>query len=816
MMGIDRTMPGTGVGWGKQSRDSRHMSVADPSKLKSSKPGSPATTASRPGSRQVESSSAMWLDRNPQEFLRMMRKTASEPQLLPAKPKRSAAADASGEKQSARKSEVRATDIIAAQKKADAEKEAKDLETAERNSYVFQQQYSQLVNQRVQKTAQCESLTEQAKQATKETELLEGEVEVLRYRLATLKHEVGAMEAEMVMEIDTTPRYEHMSRRSRKAVEQLADRCVKPQRELVELLTKMKRKGGSHLSTQFESEALLQAVERLGVQLQGRHKFNAKEIEQLKVESADAKESQEVLKDIMLRRHESSLQLSGDKSAEEEAALAQAAGEMGGKSAARAIEKVYTRERVAEIERQYAKLSAAFAETDPELLVERVLRMTTGSQSEKVENMNRDAEAAKERAAVLRDELLQHQTRLEEMRFEGDGRSSGFLVLTPRGENVMDYGGDEEVIDKGDRIRGSARLAAEAVERYRRLALLITSASISLSGMMHTASPIPAPNGVPKSLEGVSGGGTIPLHATPEALEHVEQRLLSTANQFERVAVKPNANQAPEFVDKAAKKAVRAYNTGYARHVASWSSPNGSRATSRHMTPRSGPMPPDEGDEEGDDGAPSAAPPSPTEEMADGGAGGLFASISGPTSPTPNLEEANEKIGMVSLPKARGSRGAIASRGSDKSSKAGTDSKNRSPRTILPPLPMAALAPASANGLPPPPSNMFNQMNRAKSGEFGSALHLAHVTKMQLDFGDQSNNIRIPLTLEEEDEDDVAADDDDDDDAEEDLLAEKPRRGGRQPAAGAKPAGKGALKASAEGGAAKGAPPKKKGVTIKK
>ena len=50
--------------------------------------------------------------------------------------------------------------------------------------------------------------------------------------------------------------------------------------------------------------------------------------------------SQEVLKDIMLRRHESSLQLSGDKSAEEEAALAQAAGEMGGKSAARAIEKV--------------------------------------------------------------------------------------------------------------------------------------------------------------------------------------------------------------------------------------------------------------------------------------------------------------------------------------------------------------------------------------------------------------------------------------------------------------------------------------------
>jgi len=171
---------------------------------------------------------------------------------------------------------------------------------------------------------------------------------------------------------------------------------------------------------------------------------------------------------------------------------------------------------------------------------------------------------------------------------------------------------------------------------------------------------------------------------------------------------------------------------------------------------------------------------------------------------------------MVSLPKARGSRGAIASRGSDKSSKAGTDSKNRSPRTILPPLPMAALAPASANGLPPPPSNMFNQMNRAKSGEFGSALHLAHVTKMQLDFGDQSNNIRIPLTLEEEDEDDVAADDDDDDDAEEDLLAEKPRRGGRQPAAGAKPAGKGALKASAEGGAAKGAPPKKKGVTIKK
>ncbi len=249
----------------------------------------------------------------------MVRKSASEPQLEQRpKPKRAMDKQENG---TARKSEVRASDIIAAQKKADAQKEAKDLLTAERTAYSMQQQHCQLVNQRVLKQAQCDALKGKAAQVTRETELLVGELDALRTRLVTLEHEVKAMESEMALEVDTTPRYEHMRNRTRHALEQVADRCVQPQRELVELLTQMTRKGGSHLSEQFNAQSLLQAVERLGIQLQTRNKYNELEIAQLRSERGELGESQEALREIMLRRHESSLQLSGDKSAEEEAAL---------------------------------------------------------------------------------------------------------------------------------------------------------------------------------------------------------------------------------------------------------------------------------------------------------------------------------------------------------------------------------------------------------------------------------------------------------------------------------------------------------------
>ena len=312
--GIERTPQGTQHSWGKQSRGSRHAAVQDPSKIsRSSRLDSPSTGS------QTGGELAMWLDRNPQEFLRMVRKSASEPQ-LEQRPKPKRMPD-DPEKGTVRKSEVRASDIIAAQKRADLEKEAKDLLTAERTAYAKQDQHCQLVNQRGLKQTQLEDLKHKAARATLETDLMVGELDALRTRLAMLQHEVKTMEIEMALEVDTTPRYEHMRDRTRLDVEEVANRCMPPTRELAELLTQMTRIGGSHYTEQFAARSLLQAVERLGLQLQARNKYNEHEIAQLQLEKGVTAESKEAVRDIMRRKHESSLQMSGDKTAEEEANL---------------------------------------------------------------------------------------------------------------------------------------------------------------------------------------------------------------------------------------------------------------------------------------------------------------------------------------------------------------------------------------------------------------------------------------------------------------------------------------------------------------
>ena len=90
--------------------------------------------------------------------------------------------------------------------------------------------------------------------------------------------------------------------------------------------------------------------------------------------------------------------------------------------------------------------------------------------------------------------------------------------------------------------------------------------------------------------------------------------------------------------------------------------------------------------------------------------------------------------------------------------------------------------------MPPPPASLFAQMGMARGGEFGSAIHLAHVTKLQLDYGENGgNNIRIPLTLGSDDEE--PDDDDEDDDIAQDGRMAGARggpiaRGARLPPAG--------------------------------
>ena len=143
------------------------------------------------------------------------------------------------------------------------------------------------------------------------------------------------------------------------------------------------------------------------------------------------------------------------------------------------MEKRYTRERLNEIERQYDKLSSVFGTSSPDELVGRVRLLTTGSESEKVEALHQEAMVAKAKQEVLHDELLQHQRRLEVIRFEGEGSNPGFLLLTPRGDNVMDYGGDDEVVEVGDQCKRSAQKEQEAAERYRRVALILTDISIA-------------------------------------------------------------------------------------------------------------------------------------------------------------------------------------------------------------------------------------------------------------------------------------------------------------------------------------------------
>jgi hypothetical protein len=499
----------------------------------------------------------------------------------------------------------------------------------------------------------------------------------------------------------------------------------------------------------------------------------------------------------------------------------QAANSITGKTAALAVEKVYSRERINDILFKYGKLSAAFNETEPEELVDKVLRMCTGSESEKVEHLNRDAQKAKDREERLRDEILQLQRKREMMRFDGEADTTGFLVLTPRGENVMDYGGDDEVIALGGQLKDSARKAAEAVERYRKVALLLTSGSIALSGLMSVVKVLKPPNGVPASLTTAAEGGSIPMHATPEALDHVAERLLSTTSQFEKLASAPHANQAPEFIDKAARQAVRAYNEGYPRIVSSWTEPaSSSRATSRGMTPRHGPVPPEEGDEGGLEGWP---PPtlvdglvSPTEGI--GSPTSLTVSAEGlGQESSSSLYEGNQGMSLVRVGKQRVSRtlGSHASGG-------GGPVASKTSRTVLPPLTASALAPASSASAPmpsPPPLSLFAQMGMARGGEFGSATHLAHVAKMQLDFGETSgNNIRIPLALGSDDEDGPV--DDSDDDATEDGKPVGDRgsvvpRGARLPPAGKSGQNtKAPAQAEAGGGASASPKPPKKSKSV--
>ena len=748
------------TGFDKQSRSSRHASMHDPTNIKrSSHEGSRESTPSRPVSRQNRSASVLWLDKKPSDFLRSVRQmqpSASEPALgkgakkggsgsLPAIKRTGAVGGAGDGQPSKRRSEINATGMIEAQKKADAEKELKDLIAAEIRADRMRQDHCHLVNQRIMKEAKHVTLVDQAANTASELAAKTSELDALRARLAVVEREAHELEEELLLEIDTTPRYKHIHNRAQLLVTEAVERCTKPKLDLEELIEKMERRGCSHLSVAFDAKSKSQALTRLSEVLAGRQVEHKAELAQLHVELDEKSEAQKAIADIMRTKHETAQKLRGDKDAEEEEALRNSASTISGAALSQKMEKTYTRDRANEIERMYIKLSNFFGTETPDDLVEKMVRYCSGTSDEQMAALNEEAEAAKVRQDELREELLTCQRRLETLRFEGEGTNPGYIVFTPRGENVMAYGGDEEVEAAGDQLKASVESEAVLVEKYRKHALLLTNISICLGGMLGTTSMVPLPTDkVPAELVGMANGGiTLPLHSTPAALELVEERLYSTSEEFQVAAAAPHLTQPPEAIDMAAAEAVAAYLVPNAHrnltlHVASWS-----EVGSTQQTPMS-----------------SARSQRRTVNAPDESFDPFR--IDSPPLASPASGSPDGTMSMFSLPKAKPS--SPQSRGQSRGSSSVPTLRVDAPEGgVLPPLPGAPPPPPSATGSKSPGFSLGSLKG------FGSASHLAHVSNLQLELGQVGgNNIRIPLYEDSDEDGEGDAGEADDDDEEED------------------------------------------------
>ena len=703
--------------------------------------------------------SLVWLDRNPREFVRM-RKTMSEPALRGANsgklPKigKGASAGAEAEEKPRRKGAT-ATEIIAAQEKEDAEKEKKDLYNAGQRAERLRQEHCMLVNERGLKERQHQKASEKLEVALGEAAAKAMELEVLKARFAMLEEEMHELEHELQLEVDTTPRYEHMQKRTQKASLEAADRCAVPQRELERVLGQLRRKGMSHATAQLEAESIMHAAARMEKDFDKRAAHREADISTLRKEYTEKLSAQQVVRDMMIKKQIDAFKAAGDEDTDKERELLAAAARTTTGSVATHVEKTYTREKIAEIERAYAKLAATFACEETDELTRKVIRMMSGSESEKVEELHAQADVFKARGERLREEVLQQRRLLETLRYEGEGSSPGYLILTPRGEGVIDCGGDEEVVAMGGKLKGIAAWAGAAAERHRHLEGLLTGVSVALSGLLGTTKIIPEPKDAePGTLELVQGS-TIPMLATDEALRHVEARLLSTTGGFELVKDRPHLMQPPEMLNAAAEAAVQAYINKEALHVQTWSV-GGSSKASQVQTPRAAaadPALPPGGDgaassasiEVGDDaqtmmgGVPMMMDGTPAgagfEELAP--APGLPPAPSAPSmfgrgTPSPPLPGgAADGLSMLSLPKARPAKGA-------KRPAAAAAPAAASTASFLPPL--TPFAPAAA----PPIDSLFAV--DGSEGGFGSPMHLSHVSSLQLALGSRGgNNVRIPL-----------------------------------------------------------------------
>ena len=173
---------------------------------------------------------------------------------------------------------MRANDIIAAQQKADDAKKVREEYEAERRADLMRREHSMLVAERLKKTAILAQLKEQRDGIEADVSSNEGERGALVARLQALQREEEELTAELDLEVATTPRYEHMAKRSRKLADAARNRCAIPQREVARLIDAMRRTGGSYLSHQLDAASLVAKQKRTEAALRNSAKSMSGEV----------------------------------------------------------------------------------------------------------------------------------------------------------------------------------------------------------------------------------------------------------------------------------------------------------------------------------------------------------------------------------------------------------------------------------------------------------------------------------------------------------------------------------------------------------
>lgn len=392
-----------------------------------------------------------------------------------------------------------------------------------------------------------------------------------------------------------------------------------------------------------------------------------------------------------------------------------AAAAIGGEQVHTQGQRHFSREHAAELQRKFEKLSNVFGVGTAEELVAKVLFFHGSSASEKELALHAEIEAAKEKQAALQvtpaethsdappvphhpanppwdplQELMIHQQReLQGVRLlggGGEGSSAGFVIYTPRGGNLMSYGGDDEIVALGDAAKASARRATLSGRQAASAERLLVEASSATAGLLSMTQCMATAKGKKVAAAAASAeasdaednedddeddsprfrkravyGGRIEAPArpaalapeeTPVALDRLSERLLSVTSEFGLAAAAAGA--VPSAYDEAllhghVARELEADVGPPDYMIPSWSSRPTTRGT-RPSTVNTGPPP-----------TPGAPPPTLGAGLTPGVgggsfqplpmAGGIIHTIAGPP---PNL---GSGLSMMTMPKARATKG---------------------------------------------------------------------------------------------------------------------------------------------------------------